>query len=58
MQGLGRGRGSTLPAWMTEQAAPYQQGQDWRDVDQVATAALLQQQEHEMRATLAASDQG
>ena len=62
MQGVGRGRGSTLPAWMTQGGVQPPLGQppgaDWRDVEQVATAAVLEQQDQELRVTLAAAAQG
>lgn len=63
MQGIGRGRESTMPAWMAAQVPGAQlppaqpsSAPDWRDVDQVATAAVLQQQDSDLRATL--SSQG
>ena len=65
MEGNGRGRGMTTPAWM-QAATPHQSalhpmsaqapGSMYNrsdDIDQIATAAVLQQQEAEMRATLA-----
>ena len=64
MEGNGRGRGMTTPAWM-QAATPHQSalpqvsaqgpGSMYNrsdDIDQIATAAVLQQQEAEMRATL------
>ena len=65
VEGNGRGRGMTTPAWMQaatpqNSALPHVSAQApgsmynrSDDIDQIATAAVLQQQEAEMRATLA-----
>ncbi len=55
----GRGRDRVLPAWMVANGAPAPPGppsmssNNWADVDQIATAAVLQEQDAELRATLA-----
>lgn len=62
--GTGRGRGATLPAWtqnaetsVTTQLAPPQAAASVynreEEIDQIATQAVLEQQEAEMRATFA-----
>ena len=61
MAGRGRGRDMTLRAWMTSSgpappgppSIPQDRARQWNDVDQIATAAVLQQQDAELRATLA-----
>ncbi|KAK9901716.1 hypothetical protein WJX75_009929 [Coccomyxa subellipsoidea] len=57
----GRGRDRVLPAWMAgagngvppPPGPPSTSSNNWADVDQIATAAVLQEQDAELRATLA-----
>ncbi|BDA42301.1 probable polyglutamine-binding protein 1 at C-terminar half [Coccomyxa sp. Obi] len=56
----GRGRDRVLPAWMASSGngvpgppGPPSTGSNWADVDQIATAAVLQEQDADLRATLA-----
>ena len=63
--GRGRGRGMTMPAWMQNthdpsglpppppMQAPGSISQREDEINQIATQAMLEQQEAEMRATLA-----
>jgi len=61
MAGAGRGRDRVVPAWMKDAGdgvpappgPPSMGGRTWRDVDEIATAAVLQEQEADLRATLA-----
>ena len=56
----GRGRDRVLPAWMASSGngVPVPPGHpstnsNWPDVDQIATAAVLKEQDADLRATLA-----
>ena len=56
----GRGRDRVLPAWMASagNGVPLppghpSTGSNWADVDQIATAAVLQEQDTDLRAALA-----
>lgn len=54
MDGMGRGRGATMPAWLAQGApgAPPPNGHVPPDVEEAARAAVLREQELSMQQTI------